>query len=36
MFNEVVEQMVDGYEAVYRQIIGEKFFRNGHFRVCLV
>ena len=25
-----VKQMVDGYEAVYRQVLGEKFATNGH------
>lgn len=25
-----VKQMVDGYEAVYRQLVAEKFARNGH------
>jgi glycosyltransferase involved in cell wall biosynthesis len=25
-----VRQMVDGYEAVYRQLLNEKFARNGH------
>lgn len=25
-----VKQMVDGYEAVYRQLLAEKFARNGH------
>lgn len=30
-----VEQMVDGYEAVYQQIIGEKFSDNGRFRSLL-
>lgn len=24
------EKMTDGYEAVYRQVIGERFSRNGH------
>ncbi|MFN6560956.1 MAG: glycosyltransferase family 4 protein [Nostoc sp. ChiSLP01] len=30
-----VEKMVDGYEAVYQQIIGEKFSHNGRFRSLL-
>ncbi|MBD2679108.1 MULTISPECIES: glycosyltransferase family 4 protein [Nostoc] len=30
-----VEQMVDGYEAVYQKIIGEKFSLNGRFRSLL-
>ena len=25
-----VKQMVDGYEAVYQQILAEKFSQNGH------
>ncbi|MCC5600493.1 glycosyltransferase family 4 protein [Nostoc favosum] len=27
-----VEQMTDGYEAVYQQIIAKRFSQNGHFR----
>ncbi|MEC4814080.1 MAG: glycosyltransferase family 4 protein [Scytonema sp. PMC 1069.18] len=27
-----VQQMTDGYEAVYRQILEEKFSQNGHLR----
>ncbi|HEY9641658.1 MAG TPA: glycosyltransferase family 4 protein [Coleofasciculaceae cyanobacterium] len=27
-----VEQMTDGYEAVYRQLVAERFSRNGHSR----
>jgi glycosyltransferase involved in cell wall biosynthesis len=27
-----VEQMTNGYEAVYQQILAEKFAQNGHFR----
>ncbi|RCJ23987.1 glycosyl transferase [Nostoc sp. ATCC 43529] len=30
-----IKQMVDGYEAVYQQIIGEKFSHNGRFRSLL-
>ncbi|MEB3181017.1 MAG: glycosyltransferase family 4 protein [Nostocaceae cyanobacterium] len=31
-----VKQMVDGYEAVYNQILGEKFALNGHFRTPVI
>ncbi|MBW4613811.1 MAG: glycosyltransferase family 4 protein [Desmonostoc vinosum HA7617-LM4] len=27
-----VKQMVDGYEALYRQILADRFAQNGHFR----
>ncbi|MEH1941719.1 MAG: glycosyltransferase family 4 protein [Nostoc sp.] len=27
-----IEHMTDGYEAVYQQILAERFSRNGHFR----
>ncbi len=27
-----VEQMTNGYEAVYQKIIAERFSRNGHSR----
>ncbi len=27
-----VQKMTDGYEAVYQQILAEKFAQNGHFR----
>jgi glycosyltransferase involved in cell wall biosynthesis len=27
-----VKQMVDGYEAVYQQVVAERVARNGHFR----
>lgn len=30
--NFSVKQMVDGYEAVYRQILAEKYSQNGHSR----
>ncbi|MDF5709424.1 MAG: glycosyltransferase family 4 protein [Nostoc sp. S4] len=30
-----VQQMVDGYEAVYQQILGEKFSQNGRSRSLL-
>lgn len=30
-----IEQMVDGYEAVYQQIIGEQFSHNGRLRSLL-
>ncbi len=30
-----VKQMVDGYEAVYQQIMEEKFSQNGHYRNLL-
>ncbi|WP_138504124.1 glycosyltransferase family 4 protein [Nostoc sp. PA-18-2419] len=30
-----IQQMVDGYEAVYQQILGEKFSQNGRFRSLL-
>ncbi len=30
-----IENMVDGYEAVYQQIIGEKFSHNGRFQSLL-
>ncbi|AFY31037.1 glycosyltransferase family 4 protein [Calothrix sp. PCC 7507] len=31
-----VQQMTDGYEAVYQQILQEKFAQNGHFRQPVV
>lgn len=31
-----VQQMTNGYEAVYQQILQEKFSRNGHFRKPVV
>jgi glycosyltransferase involved in cell wall biosynthesis len=27
-----IKQMTDGYEAVYQQVIAERFSQNGHFR----
>ncbi|MFN6515764.1 MAG: glycosyltransferase family 4 protein [Nostoc sp. CreGUA01] len=30
-----IQNMVDGYEAVYQQIIGEKFAHNGRYRSLL-
>jgi glycosyltransferase involved in cell wall biosynthesis len=27
-----VQQMTDGYEAVYQQVLQDKFFQNGHLR----
>jgi hypothetical protein len=30
-----VERMVDGYEAVYRQLVQERFTQNGHSRANL-
>lgn len=29
--NFSVQRMVDGYEAVYQQVLGERFARNGHY-----
>lgn len=31
-----VKQMVDGYEAVYRQAVAERVSRNGHFRTPIL
>jgi glycosyltransferase involved in cell wall biosynthesis len=30
--NFSIEQMTDGYEAVYQKIITERFSQNGHLR----
>ena len=30
--NFSVQRMTDGYEAVYQQILAERFAQNGHFR----
>jgi hypothetical protein len=30
--NFSVRRMTDGYEAVYQQIVAERFAENGHFR----
>jgi len=30
-----VQQMVDGYEAVYRQLLAERFARNGHLKATV-
>lgn len=30
-----VQQMADGYEAVYRQLLAERFARNGHIKVSI-
>ncbi|NJN91815.1 MAG: glycosyltransferase family 4 protein, partial [Leptolyngbyaceae cyanobacterium SL_5_14] len=27
-----VKRMVDGYEAVYRQVLSDRFIQNGHLR----
>jgi glycosyltransferase involved in cell wall biosynthesis len=29
-----VDSMTNGYEAVYRQVLAEKFSRNGHFQIA--
>ena len=30
-----VEQMVNGYEAVYEQILAQRFVRNGHVKTLV-
>jgi len=31
-----VQRMVDGYEAVYRQVLAERFTRNGHIQAPVI